>query len=74
LRLADFYADLAREYVTEHHRPLSFDEDAFRERADRAREMYRKVATWDGSPAKPEGQGRFAAFDAWTTAVLARYR
>jgi hypothetical protein len=74
LRLADFYAELAREYVDQHHRPLAFDEDAFRQRAERALETYRKVATWDGSPAKPEGQGRFDAFDAWATAVLARYR
>src|SRR5579875_1020360 len=74
LRLADFYAELAREYVDQHHRPLAFDEDTFRLRAERALEMYRKVATGDGSPAKPEGQGRFDAFDAWATAVLARYR
>ncbi|HLK10208.1 MAG TPA: hypothetical protein VKW76_02395 [Candidatus Binatia bacterium] len=74
LRLADLYADLAREYVAQHHRPLAFDEDDFRQRADRALEMYRKVATWDGSPEKPEGQGQFSAFDAWKTAVLARYR
>ena len=46
----------------------------FVQRADRALEMYRKVATWDGAPQKPEAQGRFAAFDAYNTSVLARYR
>jgi len=74
LRLADLYADLARDYVVAHERPLAFDEDEFVERADRALDMYRKVSTWDGSPEKPEAQARFTAFDAYKVAVLARYR
>src|SRR5947207_1525440 len=49
LRLGDFYADLARDYVTEHELPLGFDEEEFVHRADRALETYRKVATWDGA-------------------------
>ncbi len=74
LRLADLYADLARDYVDAHERPLAFHEDEFVERADRALGMYRKVSTWDGSPEKPEAQARFTAFDAYKVAVLARYR
>jgi tetratricopeptide (TPR) repeat protein len=74
MRLGDLYAELARDYVEEHQRPLAFDEDEFDARADRALDMYRKVATWDGAPEKPEAQGRFAAFDAYKTAVVGRYR
>src|SRR2546428_11970331 len=74
LRLGDLYADVARDYADAHGRPLAFQEDEFGQRADRALEMYRKVATWDGAPQKPEAQGRFAAFDAYKTSVLARYR
>jgi hypothetical protein len=74
LGLADFYADLAREYVEQNERPLAFDQEQFVARADRALDVYRKVATWDGSPEKPEAQARFAAFEAWKTTVLARYR
>jgi len=74
LRLGDFYADLARDYVSEHERPLGFDADEFIHRADRALETYRKVASWDGAHEKPEALGRFTALDAYKTAVLARYR
>jgi hypothetical protein len=74
LRLADFYADLAREYLKAHDRPLAFDEAQFTQQADRALDTYRKVATWDGAREKPEGQGRYAALDAWKTEVLARHR
>jgi hypothetical protein len=74
LQLGDFYADLARDYVAEHERPLAFDEDEFVRRADRALDTYRKVSTWDGAREKPEAQARFAALDAYKTAVLGRYR
>jgi hypothetical protein len=74
LRLGDLYADLAREYVVTNARPLAFKEDAFVARADRALDVYRKVATWDGSREKPEGQARFAALETYKTTVLARYR
>jgi hypothetical protein len=74
LHLADLYADLARDYVVEHERPLAFDADEFTHRADRALDTYRKVATWDGSREKPEAQARFAAFDAYKTSVLSRYQ
>jgi len=74
LRLGDLYADLAREYLRTHERPLVFKEDEFLARADRALDVYRKVATWDGVREKPEGQGRFTAFEAYKANVLARYR
>lgn len=74
LRLADLYADLARDYVENHERPLDFREGDFVSRADRALDIYRKVAMWDGAPEKPEAQARFTAFDAYKSDVLARYR
>jgi tetratricopeptide (TPR) repeat protein len=74
LRLGDLYADFAREYAETHSRPLGFKEDAFIARTDRALDVYRKVATWDGSREKPEGQARFAALESYKTTVLARYR
>jgi tetratricopeptide (TPR) repeat protein len=74
LRLGDLYADLAREYVEAHERPLAFEEEEFVARVDRGLDVYRRVATWDGAREKPEAQGRLAALDAWKTAVLARYR
>lgn len=74
LRLGDLYADMARDYVETHDRPLEFEEDEFTKRTDRALETYRKVATWDGAREKPEGQARFAALETWKSATLARYR
>jgi hypothetical protein len=74
LELGDLYADFAHEYVDAHERPLAFQEDEFVARADRGLDVYRKVATWDGVPEKPEGQARFAALEAYKTNVLARYR
>ena len=74
LALADLQAAIAREWLAEHDRPLAFDEAQFLARVDRALETYRKVATWDGTPEKLEGQGRFAALEAWKSNVLARYR
>jgi hypothetical protein len=74
LRLGDLYADIARDYVDAHDRPRAFAEDEFILRADRALDTYRKVATWDGAPEKPEGQARYAGFDAYKTQILARYR
>jgi tetratricopeptide (TPR) repeat protein len=74
LRLGDFYAELARDYVEQHEGPLVFEEEEFVRRSDRALDAYRKVATWDGAREKPEGQARFAALDAYKTSILARYR
>jgi len=74
LRLGDLYADLAREYVLQHDRPLGFNEEEFVSRTDRALDTYHKVATWDGAREKPEGQARFAALEAWKSATLAQYR
>lgn len=74
LRLGDLYAEQARDYVAHNERPLTFQEDEFLSRADRALDTYHKVATWDGAREKPEGQARFAAMEAWKSATLARYR
>lgn len=74
LGLGDLYADLARDYAAEHERPLAFVEDEFVRRVDRALDVYRKVATWDGAREKPEAQGRLASLDAWKTGVLGLYR
>ena len=74
LRLADLYADVTRDYVEEHERPLAFEESEFVRRADLALDTYRKVAMWDGAPEKPEAQARFTAFDAYKADILARYR
>jgi hypothetical protein len=74
LRLGDLYAAFAHEYADNNSRPLQFKEDAFIARADRALDVYRKVATWDGAREKPEGQGRFAALEAYKTNTLAQYR
>jgi tetratricopeptide (TPR) repeat protein len=74
LRLGDLYADFAHEYADAHERPLDFMEDDFIARADRALDVYRKVATWDGVREKPEGQARFAALEAYKANVLARHR
>ncbi len=74
LELGDLQAAVARDWLAAHDRPLAFDEDQFVVRADRALETYRKVATWDGAREKPEGEGRFAAVEAWKSSVLARYR
>jgi len=74
LRLGDLYADFARDYVHQHERPLDFEEDEFIRRADRALDVYRKVATWDGASEKPEAQGRFASLEAFKAATLGRYR
>ncbi len=74
LRLGDLYAAFAREYAESNSRPHVFDEDAIVARADRALDVNRKVATWDGSREKPEGQARFAALEAYKTNVLASYR
>jgi tetratricopeptide (TPR) repeat protein len=74
LRLGDLYAALAHDYVDAHERPLSFKEEDFTARTDRALDVYRKVATWDGVKEKPEGQARFAALETYKTNTLARYR
>ena len=75
LRLGDFYADLARDYVAAHERPLAFDEDAFL-LADRpcarhvpqGRHLGRRHAR---SPRRRHASPRI---EAWKRATLARYR
>ena len=73
LRLGDFYAGDARRYAVVHERPLDFDADDFRRRADLALDIYQKVATWDGSPARPEGRARFDALESFKIERLERY-
>jgi hypothetical protein len=74
LRLADFYAADARRYAFAHDRPLDFDAAEFRRRTDRALDAYQKVATWDGSPERPEGRARFDALEAFKIARLERHK
>jgi len=74
LRLGDLYAAFAHEYADNIARPLAVKEDAFVARTDRALDVYRKVATWDGAREKPEGQARFAALEAYKTNTLSQYR
>ena len=74
LRLGDLYAAFSHEYADNISRPLAFKEDAFVARTDRALDVYRKVATWDGAREKPEGQARFAALEAYKTNTLPQYR
>lgn len=74
LALGALQEAVARDWFSFHDRPLTFDEDAFILQTDRALDTYRKVATWDGAPEKPEGQGRFQALESWKTMILARFR
>ena len=70
LALADLYADLSEEYV-EAHPPesLSFDPPSFHELVDGASQIYRAVASLDGTPEKLEAARRLEAFLAFTLQV-----
>lgn len=74
MRLGDLWAERARAYATAHHRPLDFDSEEFSQLADHGLDAYRKIATWDGIPEKPEAQGRFTSLEAYKAAVLERHR
>ena len=74
LRLADFYGARARRYALENARPLEFDGAEFVQRVDLALDTYQKIATWDGSPARPVGRGCFEALEAFKDNELERHR
>jgi hypothetical protein len=67
LRLADFYADLAREYLDAvPPESLVFDPARFRELADAAIQLYELVGSHDGRPEKLEATRNLEAFLALT--------
>jgi hypothetical protein len=70
VRLGDLYADLAREYATEHAGG-TFDDGAFNQRVEQALEVYQRIATLDGVGEKLEAQGKFAALQAYREGILA---
>jgi hypothetical protein len=67
LRLADFYADLAREYLDAvPPESLVFDPARFRELTDAAIQLYELVGSHDGRPEKLEATRNLEAFLALT--------
>jgi len=74
IRLGDLWTERARAYASAHHKPLDFDSEEFTLLADHGLDAYRKIATWDGIPEKPEAQGRFTALEAYKASVLERHR
>lgn len=74
IRLGDLWAARARSYAAAHHRTLDFDDDEFNRLADHGLDAYRKIATWDGIPEKPEAQGRFTSLEAYKSSVLEQHR
>ncbi|MAG33319.1 MAG: hypothetical protein CL908_20780 [Deltaproteobacteria bacterium] len=70
LRLADFYAGLAREYVDAMPpESLGFDPAKFRELVDAAIRLYELVASHDGRPEKLEATRSLEAFLALTLGI-----
>ncbi len=70
LRLADLYADLAREYAGAHPpESMSFDPPSFQDLADSASRLYEAVANQDGTSEKLEAARRLEAFLAFTLKV-----
>ena len=70
LRLADFYAELAREYLDAiPPESLVFDPARFRELADAAIQLYELVGSHDGRPEKLEATRNLEAFLALTLNV-----
>jgi hypothetical protein len=70
LKLADLYADLAREYVEAvPAESLHFDPPRFQELVDAAAELYRSVAVQDGTTEKLEAGRQLEAFLAFTLRV-----
>jgi len=70
LRLADFYAELAREYLDAvPPESLVFDPARFRELADAATQLYELVGSHDGRPEKLEATRNLEAFLALTLGV-----
>lgn len=70
LRLGDFYADLAREYLDAvPPESLRFDPAHFRELADAAIQLYELVGSHDGRPEKLEATRNLEAFLALTLTI-----
>lgn len=70
LRLADFYAGLAREYLDAvPPESLTFDPARFRELADAAIQLYELVGSHDGRPEKLEATRNLEAFLALTLTI-----
>ncbi len=70
LRLGDFYADLAREYLAAvPPESLTFDPARFRELADAAIQLYELVGSHDGRPEKLEATRNLEAFLALTLTI-----
>jgi len=70
LKLADLYADLAREYVEAiPPESLYFDPPRFQELVDAAADLYRSVAVQDGTTEKLEAGRQLEAFLAFTLRV-----
>lgn len=70
MRLADFYADLAREYLDAvAPESLDFDPARFRELAEAAIQLYELVGSHDGRPEKLEATRNLEAFLALTLTI-----
>jgi hypothetical protein len=70
LRLGDFYAGLAREYLDAvPPESLTFDPARFRELADAAIQLYELVGSHDGRPEKIEATRNLEAFLALTLTI-----
>lgn len=70
MRLGDFYADLAREYLDAiPPESLTFDPARFRELADAAIQLYELVGSHDGRPEKLEASRNLEAFLALTLTI-----
>lgn len=70
MRLANFYADLAREYLDAvPPESLLFDPARFRELADAAIQLYELVGSHDGRPEKIEATRNLEAFLALTLQI-----
>jgi hypothetical protein len=70
LRLADFYAELAREYLAAiPPAQLNFDPARFGELTDAALQLYQLVAGHDGRPEKLEATRKLEAFLALTLSI-----
>lgn len=71
----ELFESLARDY-TAANRPegADFIAQTWNAWIERARESYRKVAQADGDPAKPEGQARLRALDAYAMRIKSQSR
>ena len=75
LLLGGFFEALARDYSGLFDPDgARFDVELWTQRVDQARAAYTEVARADGDPAKPEGQARLRALDAFAIRTLQRAR